>query len=252
MKIIEELQQERVTKDFHLVYQPQVNAESNELIGLEALIRWSNSDLGVVSPSEFIPIAEITNSLDFLTQWVLDESFRTMRHWLDIGYAFKRLSVNVSLSNLKSKTFRSCLLDLCRDYNVDPSYLGIEITERQPLYLSHHIKGVLADLKQDGFSIILDDFGSGFSNFDLLELFDVNIIKIDKVLIDNICVNEFQLILEGILGIAQSKSIDVIVEGVETIEQLTVLQSIGLHLIQGYYFSKPLTKDEAAVFTFPM
>lgn len=249
MKIIQELKQEHVVKDFHLVFQPQINTERNELIGLEALIRWSSSNLGAVSPSEFIPIAEINDSLDFVTTWVLSESFRTMRYWLDTDYAFKRLSVNVSLSNLKSPNFRSCLLDLCSEYDVDPSYLGLEITERQPLYLSSHIKGVLSDLKRDGFSIILDDFGSGFSNFDLLDVFDVSIIKIDKVLIDNICVKEFQLILEGILGIAQTKDIDVIVEGVESNEQLTVLKSIGLHLIQGYYFSKPLLKEDVILFT---
>lgn len=249
--IARELDKKNVTKGFHLVYQPQVNIQTRTLVGFEALIRWSNNDLGSVSPGEFIPIAEGYNSINKITTWVINESLETIRYWLDHDFIFNRLSFNIAINDLKTRGFRERLLQSCRRYGVEPSYIGIEITERQPLNLDRRTKDIINDLKNDGFDIILDDFGSGYANFDTLHEFYIHTIKVDKVMIDNIIREDFQKILGGILSLASSLDMYVIIEGVETKQQCDILDAIGFHVMQGYYFSKPLNKESAMLFEIP-
>lgn len=230
--------------EFFLLYQPKVDISSNRITSLEALIRWQNDKLGFISPGEFIHIAEGKGYIVQIGNWVLEEAIKTASLWKKKGYEFETISVNISPIQLKRKDFIPTLLSLCKKYNIPHSLLEIEITERTLMGTCEENVGIINDLIESGFRISIDDFGTGFSNLISLIEFPISTLKIDKSIIDNIESEKNKLVFKSIVTLGKYLKFKIIAEGVETKEQLDILTKLGCNGIQGYYFYKPLPKED--------
>lgn len=239
-----ELKNSIIKNELNISYQPQIDTLSNEIIGLEALLRWNNSKLGNISPGEFIPIAESIGYIIEIGNWVLDEALKTACMWKEKGYKFNTISVNISPIQLKRSDFKDNLLNSCAKYSVPPSLLEIEITEGTLMEICKDKIEVLNELMESGINIALDDFGTGYSSMNYLITLPVNTLKIDKSFIDNIENYKNKAVIESIVSLSKSLKYKIITEGVETRDQLDVLTDLGCNIIQGYYFSKPLPENE--------
>lgn len=239
-----ELKNSIINNELDVFYQPQIDVLSNEVIGVEALLRWNNSKLGNVSPTEFIPMAEDNGYIVQIGNWVLNRVISTACMWKEKGYKFNVISVNVSPVQLKTSNFKKNILDICAKYNVAPSLLEIEITERTLVEIDGDKLELLNELMENGVSIAIDDFGTGYSSLNYLVNLPVNTIKIDKSFVSNIHNDKNKAVISSIVNLSKYLKYKVITEGVETREQVDVLISLGCSLIQGYYFSKPLQENQ--------
>lgn len=226
-------------------YQPQYNAQNNEIFGFEALVRLNSKELGFISPFEFIPIAEECGYITQLGQWVLKESCKQTVEWLNAGYRFRSISINISSVDLQQPDFLENVKDILKYTSIDPSIVELEITETvlmQSLDSSINILNKLVDM---GIRIALDDFGTGYSSLSYLRKIPISTLKIDKSFIDNITSNKKEeSIIKNIIQMAHNMDLKVVAEGVEVGEQLLILKERKCDYIQGYYFSKPLPADE--------
>lgn len=226
-------------------YQPQYNAQNNEIFGFEALIRLNSKELGFISPLEFIPIAEETGYITELGKWVLNESCKQGVKWLKAGYKFKSISINISPVDLQQPDFLENVKNILKDTAINPNIVELEITETvlmQSLDISIDILMKLMDM---GIRIALDDFGTGYSSLSYLRKIPINTLKIDKSFIDNITSNKKEeSIIKNIIQMAHSMDLKVVAEGVETGEQLSILKERKCDYIQGYYFSRPLPANQ--------
>jgi diguanylate cyclase (GGDEF)-like protein len=230
--------------ELYVLYQPQIDALSNEVIGTEALLRWNNKKLGNVSPSEFIPIAENTGYIVKIGNWVLDRALRMAYLWKEKGYKFNTISVNISPIQIKRADFKENLLNACARYNVPPCLLEMEITEGTLIEICKEKIKVLNELIESGVHIAIDDFGTGYSSLNYLINLPVNTLKIDKLFLDNIENEKNRAVIKCIVDLSKSLKYEVIAEGVETEEQMNLITGLGCNIIQGYYFSKPLSENE--------
>ena len=231
-------------QEFYLHYQPKIDISSNRITSLEALIRWNNNKLGFISPGEFIPIAEGKGYIVQIGNWVLEEAIKTASQWKDKGYYFESIAVNISPTQLKRKEFKPTLIKLCKKYNIPHSLLEIEITESTLMGTCEENIGILKELIDSGFKIAIDDFGTGYSNLISLIEFPISTLKIDKSIVDNIECEKNKLVFKSIVTLGRNLKFEIIAEGVETKDQLDILSKLGCDGIQGYYFSKPLPKEE--------
>jgi diguanylate cyclase (GGDEF)-like protein/PAS domain S-box-containing protein len=226
-------------------YQPQYDAQNNHIFGFEALIRLNSKELGLISPLEFIPIAEEYGHITKIGQWVIKESCKQAVRWIEKGYKFKRVSVNISSVDLQQPNFHEYIEEIINDIGVDPKILELEITESVLMQSLDSSVSTLKQLMNMGISIALDDFGTGYSSLSYLRKIPINTLKIDKSFIDNITSSQKEeSIINNIIEMAHSLGLIVVAEGVETKEQLLVLKEKKCDYIQGYYFSKPLQADE--------
>lgn len=239
-----ELKKSISNNELHIVYQPQINAVNNKIIGIEALIRWNNNKLGNVSPNEFIPIAENIGYITQIGDWILDEALKMASMLKNKGYNFNTISVNISPIQIKTSNFKDNILNTCAKYKINPSVLEIEITEGTLMEICKDKIEELKQLIKCGVNIALDDFGTGYSSLNYLITLPVNTLKIDKSFIDNIKNENNQAVIKSIVHLSKSLKYKIITEGVETKEQKDVLAELGCNIIQGYYFSKPLTEKE--------
>ena len=234
--------------ELYICYQPQFNSVSQELLGIEALLRWKNNKLGDVSPAEFIPIAEDNGYIEQIGNWVLENALKTACFWKTKGYKFKTIAVNVSPIQLKSNNFKEKLLKIYETYNIPYEMLELELTEGTLLEMTKETVALLYDLKNSGINIAIDDFGTGYSNMCYLLHLPINTIKIDKALIDNVTNEKNKALIRAIIVLFQQLDYKIVAEGAETKEQVEILTSLGCNLIQSYYFSKPLPKKEFELF----
>lgn len=248
MQIESELANAIVNGEFYLVYQPQYNLMTKKISGFEALIRWENDELGFVSPAEFIPVAEEKGYIIPIGRWVIHESIKTMCRWIDKGYDIETISINVSSVEFQQEDFQNQLLKICERYDVPPKKIQLEITERTLITRGAESKRVMNDLIAAGFKIAIDDFGVGYSNISSLVDFEFQILKLDKSLVDNIKNVRQRYFIENLIKGQVHSPYEVLAEGVETEETAEILKSLGCHLIQGYYFSKPLREEEVDEF----
>jgi diguanylate cyclase (GGDEF)-like protein/PAS domain S-box-containing protein len=226
-------------------YQPQYDAQNNHIFGFEALIRLNSKELGLISPLEFIPIAEEYGHITKIGQWVIKESCKQAVRWIEKGYKFKSVSVNISSVDLQQPNFHEYIEEIINNIGVDPKILELEITESVLMQSLDSSVDILKQLMNMGISIALDDFGTGYSSLSYLRKIPINTLKIDKSFIDNITSNQKEeSIINNIIEMAHSLGLIVVAEGVETEEQLLVLKERKCDYIQGYYFSKPLPADE--------
>jgi len=231
--------------EFHLNYQPIVSLNSNQISGMEALIRWQHPTRGNVPPAEFIPIAEETGLLIPIGNWVLKEACRQMREWQQ---KFPRkpaltVSVNISPSQLYQPDFSAQVEQILRETGLDGTSLRLEITES--VYLNNYetAAGLFARLSEMGVQFQIDDFGTGYSSLSYLQFFPIHTIKIDRTFTTRIAANFQQDIVRTIIGLAHELGMDAIAEGVETEEQLKGLQEYGCNYVQGYLLSRPLDRE---------
>lgn len=231
--------------ELSLVYQPQVHAATERIVGVEALLRWHHPEYGWVTPAEFIPIAEDSGAILDLGRWALREACLQLKAWHDRGYTHLSMGVNVSAIQLRSQAFETTLRDTLAKTGIDPHFLELEITESAVMNDKEGANAAMRRLKESGVRISIDDFGTGYSSLSYLKTFSIDKLKIDKSFIDDAATKEEDAaIVNAIVMMAKSLKLKTICEGVETAEQLRFLRSIGCDEIQGYYFSKPLPAAE--------
>ena len=234
--------------ELHLVYQPQVDSE-NSIIGAEVLLRWESKEFGTIPPDVFIKIAEEKNIILDIGRWVFSQAINQMRKWIDTGLCkskkFRRLAINVSAHQILSDNMVSDYMNMCYQSELSTSLIEIEITETGMMSFSDNIIDRLKSLSNNGFTIAIDDFGTGFSSLSRLSHFPVNILKIDRSFVCKMISDKSQAaIVEYIINMAHALNMQVIAEGVETLEQVNKLKEYGCDIFQGYYYSKPLISDD--------
>lgn len=232
-------------QEFNLYYQPQININSGEIIGIEALIRWNNSALGDVKPSEIIPIAEENGQIIPLGEWVLANACRQMKTWLDEGYIISKMAVNISPIQFNDEKLVDNVKRILRETGLKPQFLELEITEGVAIYNEKTVLSKLLALKDIGIRVSLDDFGTGFSCLAYLSQYPVDTIKIDRSFMKDILINvSNQILVETIVIMAHNFKISVTAEGVDTPEQFQLLKEYKCDDMQGYLISPPVSAEQ--------
>lgn len=231
--------------EVYLQYQPQVDVETGRITGHEALMRIESDLLGFVPPSEFIPVAEDTGIINELGEWALYEACRFNQKIIKSGFDDMRVSVNISTAQLKDSRLIDIIRSIPAETGMSLDHLEIEITESVLMDSFEHNLDLINQMKALGATIALDDFGTGYSSFNYLTKIPIDTLKIDKTFIQGICDNEKdRYIADSIISLAHKMHITVIAEGVEDIDQLSVLQRQFCDTLQGYLFSKPLNAND--------
>ncbi|NOQ79164.1 MAG: EAL domain-containing protein, partial [Gammaproteobacteria bacterium] len=232
-------------KEIFIVYQPQIDLKQREVYGFEALVRWQHPELGFISPVEFIPIAESTGLINKIGLFVLEESIRQIQRLNEKFNRSLNISVNVSSRQFDKPDLPELINHLLNKNNCPSENLKIEITESLLLQESTTVLELLTLISNLGVKIALDDFGTGYSSLAYLKKFPIDIVKIDQSFVRDINSDaEDAILVKTIIAMANGLNMDMIAEGVETSEQKAFLEVEECHLIQGYYFSKPLQDNE--------
>ncbi len=232
-------------EEFTLHYQPLVELEGGSITGVESLIRWYPADGVLISPMDFIPVAEETNLILEIDRWVLHAACTQMKLWQERGFANRRISVNISGVHFRRARILETVDRVLEDTGLRPDCLEIEITEGVLMEDVEEAVSTLRQLRSRGISIAVDDFGTGYSSLSYLKRFPITRIKIDQSFISDVTTdNESAAITRTIIAMARNLKMEVIAEGVETKEQLEFLRVEGCNHAQGYYFSKPLPAEE--------
>ncbi|MDN9858828.1 GGDEF and EAL domain-containing protein [Clostridioides difficile] len=230
--------------DFELFFQPQVNAVTKEVIGAEVLLRWHSSTYGEVSPVEFIPILEQSNLIIPVGKWIIKEAVKQCKEWQKINPDFK-ISVNVSYIQLKEDFFRDFIVECLVEYQLRPEFLILELTENCWIPDINLLNDKFISLKGIGVYIAIDDFGTGYSSLNYLKELSVNIIKIERSFVKNITYNSYEYtFLEYIIKLAHIINLKVCVEGIESYEEYDIVKSLGVDIIQGFLFGRPVSASE--------
>jgi diguanylate cyclase (GGDEF)-like protein/PAS domain S-box-containing protein len=228
-----------------LYYQPKIDLNSGAIIGVEALIRWDHPQRGLVTPGQFIAIAEECGSIVPIGRWVLREACRQARAWQAAGLPPTSVAINVSSVELRDSGFVSGIRDILRETGLEPRYLELELTETAFMDDSRSAMQVLKDLKNIGVVLTLDDFGTGYSSLSYLKRFPIDSIKIDQSFVRDLASQEGSPgVVIAVIGLGKSLDMRVVAEGVETREQLEILREHGCNEGQGYYFSRPVPAVE--------
>jgi diguanylate cyclase (GGDEF)-like protein len=234
-------------------YQPLINLKNNKLIGMEALLRWQHPEKGMISPGDFIPLAEETGLIEPIGEWVLRAACIQNKKWQDAGYPPVKVSVNMSARQFSKKNVVEMIDNILKEIGLSPEYLGIEITES---VIMQDVKSTISKLKKMnkmGISLSIDDFGTGYSSLSYLKLFPIDNLKIDRSFVFNITSDSTDAaIAASVILLAHSMNLKVVAEGVETKEQLEVLRQQGCDIVQGFLFSKPLAAEEFVPFFEPL
>jgi diguanylate cyclase (GGDEF)-like protein len=242
-----ELRHALVSDQLFLAYQPQVDIYTGRIIGVEVLARWLHPTRGIISPGQFIPVAEKSGLIVALGRWVMNEACRQMKEWLDAGVAPPLIAVN--LSALQFKTPRELERDIATilaETGVPPQKVELELTESVLMDASREHSDVLLRLRKAGFRIAIDDFGTGYSSLDYLRRFPVDRIKIAQQFMLDPTEGSGDAIIRAAIALAHELKLDVMVEGVETARQLQRVKACGGSEVQGYYFSKPIAAEAMA------
>jgi len=236
-------------QEFFLCYQPQVEFDSNRVIGVEALIRWAHPTLGLVGPDRFIPLLETTGLIQPVGEWVLRTACEQLVHWHMQGFNDLRISVNVSSRQFNSEDFFDVLTRVIQDTAINPAFLDIELTEGVLMEHVNRNVTLLHAIKELGIKISVDDFGTGYSSLAYLKRFPIDILKIDRAFVSDLETDPDSMKLaKTIIDLASNLDIGIIAEGTETKEQVAILKSYDCNVFQGYFFSKPLPNSDMEVY----
>jgi len=232
-------------EEFILHYQPKVATESGEIIGAEALIRWKHPKWGVVSPGDFIPIAEETGFINEISDWVIQQVCKQLQLWMKNGYHLVPVSINLSAKSFMKADLVDKIKGWITEYSIPAHLVEIEITENSLLKNEGLGLSTIQDLRNLGVRIAIDDFGIEYSSISYLKKFKADYIKIDSSFISGIHENqEDSTIVQTIIALAKGLGLKVVAEGVEIVDQWEVLKLLECHFIQGFLFSKPLSEEE--------
>jgi EAL domain-containing protein (putative c-di-GMP-specific phosphodiesterase class I) len=225
-------------------YQPKYNLETGEVFGAEALVRWELPERGMILPSDFIPIAEETNLIIEIGEWVLDKVCEDFRFWQrSVSYP-GRVSVNLSLKQLRQPNFIRRISSILRSYEVSPTSLELEITETTLMENLERTIKLLDQLYALGLHLAIDDFGTGYSSLSALQQFPISTLKIDQSFVRHVSSNpDDATIVSTIIQMGRNLGMDVVAEGVENEDQLAFLQKLGCTYAQGLLFGDPMSSD---------
>ncbi len=234
---------------FYLEYQPIYNLLTNQIVSLEALIRWNNPKLGIIPPSKFIPLAEDSKLVIPLGKFVIEEACRQIIDWQEKDIPVVPIAINISYTQLRQKDFLFFLKNVLNEHNLDPFFLEFEITESTILNEDQNTKEILEELKKLHIKLLIDDFGSGYSSLSYLLRYEFDMIKIDQLFIKMLSKNSIKennalKIIRSIIQIAKSLELTTIAEGIEMQEQKYILINEGCEFGQGYFLSMPKKAEE--------
>jgi diguanylate cyclase (GGDEF)-like protein/PAS domain S-box-containing protein len=235
-----------VRSNFELVYQPKFNFQSGRIVGMEALARWPHAKVGLIPPSEFIPVAESTGLIHNLGNWVLKQAIHDLKQWHDKGYDELCIAVNLSAVQLRKPEVEKTVLESCKAMAIAPSFVELEITESALVENYKQTRSVMQSMNKTGIRFTLDDFGMGFSSLSYLRRLPIDAIKIDRSFIEDVLPSEHdQTIINGIISLARGLRLRVNAEGVETEYQKKVLLKLGCDEYQGTLYGEPTTAEQA-------
>jgi diguanylate cyclase (GGDEF)-like protein/PAS domain S-box-containing protein len=241
MSLAARLHGARARNEMFLHYQPQVDIDSGRILGAEALLRWHHPELGLVSPVEFIPIAEDTGLIQALGEWVLQQACEQARRWHDAGYDELTVAVNLSVRQLSDTRFSERVAMVLEQTGLPARALELEITENLLMQPTDEILRTLHRFNDLGIRLTVDDFGIGYSSLSYLQRFPIHALKIDRTFVDRIGLAQHDdAIVGAIIGLAHSLQLRVLAEGVETVEQVDFLRARGCRVAQGYFYSVPV------------
>lgn len=227
--------------DFELYYQPQVNLQTRQIVGAEALIRWKHRIKGTILPSEFISLAEDIDLITPIGEWVLEAACQQLQSWRNQNMPEIHIAVNISPRHFMQGDLLNKVKELVKKYGIKPSFLGIEVTENLMLKDIDQVIETLEGLRALGVSIALDDFGSGFSSLNYLKRLPIDKLKIDQSFVKNLFTNKDDIsIVQAVIILGQKMGMQIIAEGIETHEQYLFLKENNCDIGQGFYFDKPL------------
>jgi diguanylate cyclase (GGDEF)-like protein len=230
---------------FELHYQPKVDANTGQVLGAEALVRWQHPERGMIRPDDFIGAAEVLGLISAIGDWTLEAACAHLQAWQSMGLQPVRIAVNISASQLQQDDMYAKLRRLLDAYSIEGKYLELEITENMLLQDMKTTVAALERVRTLGVHVAIDDYGTGFSSLSYMKELPVDTLKIDRCFITDICTEYTdQAIVHSTIVLARNLKMKVLAEGVETIEQLAMLQAYGCEEIQGYLFSKPMPEDE--------
>ncbi|MDO4269338.1 MAG: bifunctional diguanylate cyclase/phosphodiesterase [Eubacteriales bacterium] len=238
--------QEEIRQQRFVVYlQPKVSSSDRAAVGAEALIRYQPRAGSLILPGNFLPLLEESQTISQLDFYVFEYACSQIKEWVGQGKQALPVSVNFSRCSLSQPDFVARLSELCVKYGVDKKYLGIELTETARESDGVDLKALIHELRQAGFTVSIDDFGTEYANLSLLSTIEFDVLKLDKSLVDDVAHNaKARTVVETIVGICKKMDIQVVAEGIETEEQLAVLRACGVELAQGFLFSKPIPIGE--------
>ena len=246
-RLLNDLGQAIRNHEFHVYYQPKyfIQCDPPRFSSAEALIRWHHPELGLIPPTEFIPLFEANGQISEIDKYVWRETARQIAAWRDKYGVTVPVSVNLSRVDALDPSLEQGLDDLLEEFALDCQYLNLEITESAYTEDAEHLCQVIQRLRAKGYKIEMDDFGSGYSSLNMLSSMPIDVLKMDMAFIQNIENSEKDVqLVELILEIADNLKVPAVAEGVETESQLQLLKKMGCSLVQGYYFSRPLPAEE--------
>lgn len=244
LEITNELHQALSNDEFKVYYQPQLRADNGGIIGLEALIRWHHPQRGVLHPAQFIGLAEESNLLADISEWVLRTACQQVKHWIDVGYSHIKLSVNMASSQLDHPELAITISSLLRQIGFPPGNLELELTERMIMSDQEPLITKLKTLSDSGVTIAIDDFGTGSLSLNWLRKLPIHTLKVDQSFVHDIENNNTNCVVSGIIAMAQGMKFNIIAEGVETEHQLNYLKKLGCQQFQGFFFAEAKPADD--------
>ena len=234
-------------QEFALHYQPKINLSTGEISGAEALIRWTHPTRGLVSPAQFIPVAEDCGLILPISNWVLREACKQARAWVAEGLPLGTMGVNISAIEFRNEGFLEGVFSILKDTGLDPRFLELELTESVLMKHPESTASVLQALRAKGVRVAVDDFGTGYSSLSYLQKFSIDALKIDQSFVRRITsAPDETTIVTAIISMARSLKLRVVAEGVETLQELEFLQAHQCDEAQGYYFSRPVASEQFA------
>ncbi|MBF0622977.1 MAG: EAL domain-containing protein, partial [Magnetococcales bacterium] len=227
-------------EEFRLFYQPKICLKSGRIIGMEALVRWEKQDSGIISPAEFIPIAEETGLIVPLGEWILFEACRQTQEWIDQGHGNLKVAVNLSARQFHQKALINHVQSVLDQTGLGPEHLELEITESLVMHDLDQTIATLDELKAMQIDIAVDDFGTGYSSLSYLKRFPIQTLKIDQSFVRELSADsEDAAIVSAIISLGKNLKLNIVAEGVEEVTQLRLLRDWGCDQVQGYFISRP-------------
>ena len=240
--ILEDSLLEAVENDqFQVFYQPQVDSNTNEILGSEALVRWEHPSLGLISPVDFLPIAQRKGLLNQIDRLTIKKAFSTLKYWHDLGLKPGTISVNITTSHLLADDFIDKFYEILQTTQCKPEWVYVEVTEETMMRNFNEASERLKKLRHIGIRVAIDDFGTGYSSLSYLKKLPLDKIKVDRDFVIDLPEDQQSLaIVKTIFSLASNLQLSTIIEGVETLEQKNLMQEMGSHEIQGFFYSPPI------------